>query len=260
MTLLFDHLFASPSRDYTCPLLIAHRGGAPNEIDNSAPAFEHAVSLAVDMLEFDVRQSGDGTLLLLHDPVVRAEGCRWVVKDTPFTQLRRFLPWLMTLDEYLERFGHARPFNLDMKTHGFESDVVNTLRKHDLVERAIISSGHTFSLRRLARLEPRLSLGLSRGHARTPVEFDVFFTGFLRYMSVLLPQLLRLSHAHAVMLHWNSIDAPLVERLHRNGFRVFAWTVDDAATAKSLVAMGVDSITSNHPAIIRAALDEATAT
>ncbi len=260
MTSLFDQLFPSASSQREIPLLIAHRGGAPDEIDNSAVAFEHAVSLDVDMLEFDVRQADDGSLVLLHDPVVFAEGRRWVVQDTTFRQLRDFLPWLMTLDEYLEHFGHARPFNLDIKTHGFESDVVNTLRRHGLIEQAIISSGHSFSLRRLARMEPRLSLGLSRGHARTAVEFDAFFNGFLRYMGVALPVLLRLSHAHAAMLHWQSIDAPLVERMHESGFRVFSWTVDDAATARSLAAMGVDSITSNHPAVIREALDEANAT
>ena len=237
------------------PLLIAHRGGAPNEIDNSPAAFEHALALDVDMLEFDVRQARDGTLVLLHDPDVFAEGRRWVVRDTPFAQLREVLPWLLTLDEYLERFGHTLPFNLDLKSYGFEAQVVAALGRHGLVDHATISSGHTFSLRRLSRLSSQLQLGLSRGHARTVVEFDAFFAAFERYLAVLLPILLRLSRAHAAMLHYQSIDARLVSHLHRAGFRVFAWTVDDPDVARSLAAMGVDSITSNHPALIREALD-----
>lgn len=206
------------------------------------------------MLEFDVRQAGDGVLVLQHDPVIHAEGRRWVVQDTSCHLLRRFLPTLLTLDECLERFGHALPFNLDLKTHGFETDVFDTLTRHGLVDSAMISCGHVVSLWRLSSRSSRLRLGLSRGHARTAVEFGAFVYAYERYMGLLLPLMLRLSRAHAAMLHYQSIDAPLVERLHASGYRVFAWTVDDAEAARSLVEMGVDGITSNHPALIGEAL------
>ncbi len=237
------------------PLLVAHRGGAPHEIHNSSAAFEYALKLDVDMLEFDVRQAGDGRLVLVHDPVVYAEGCRWVVQDTSSVQLRNFLPWLMTLEEYLDQFGHALPFNLDMKTHGYEVEVVDALRRHDAIDRALISSGHILSLRRLAGMSPELKLGLSRGHARTPVEIDAIFPVFERYMEFALPIMLKLAKAHAVMLHHDSVGRRLVERLHEKGFRVYTWTVDDAGTATELARIGVDGITSNHPALIGQALD-----
>ncbi len=238
------------------PLLIAHRGGAPNEVDNSAVAFEHALTLDVDMLEFDVRQASDGTLVLMHNPVVQAEGRRWVVADTPYAQLRSMLPWLLTLDEYLERFGHARPFNLDLKTHGFEQQLFVALRRHHLTDHALISAGHVHSLRRLRSLSQELQLGLSRGHARTPVEFDAFFALFERYFATMLPVMIRSARANAAMLHYQSIDAQVVRSLHQHGYRVFSWTVDDPQTARHLEELGVDGVTSNHPELIRAALHD----
>lgn len=236
-------------------LLVAHRGGAPDEIDNSAAAFEHGLTLSVDMLEFDVRRSGDGTLVLLHDPVVQGAGRRWVVQDTPYDQLRQFLPWLLTLDDYLERFGSALPFNLDMKTHGYEAEVVEALRRHRLVDHALISTGHIHSLRRLAQSSFGIELGLSRGHARTSVEFDAFFNTFERYLAVTLPPMLRCAAARATMLHHDCIDERLVDALHSAGFRVFAWTVDDPNRARVLAQIGVDGITSNRPALIRQSLE-----
>ncbi len=241
-------------------VLVAHRGGAPNELDNSAAAFEQALKLDVDMLELDVRQARDGTLVLLHDPVVHAEGRRWVVRDMQYDLLRTLLPRLLTLDEYLERFGQALPFVLDMKTHGYEREVIDALRRHAAVGRALISSGHIHSLRRLARFEPVVQLGLSRGHARTSVEFDTFVTVFERYMGIALPIMLRIARAQAVMLHYQSVDSRLVGRLHACGYRVFTWTVDNPDVARRLVGMGVDSITSNDPALIRQALDQLEAT
>ena len=237
------------------PLLIAHRGGASHEIHNSSAAFEYALKLDVDMLEFDVRQAGDGMLVLLHDPVVYANGHRWVVQDTPSGRLRQFLPLLLTLDEYLERFGHSLPFNLDMKTHGYEVEVVDALRRHGAIDQALISSGHILSLRRLAGLCPELNLGLSRGHARTTIEIDAVFSAFDRYMVFTLPIMLSLAKAHAVMLHHDSVSRRLVDTLHEAGFRVFSWTVDDADTATELARIGVDGITSNHPTLISQALD-----
>ncbi|MGA7669593.1 MAG: glycerophosphodiester phosphodiesterase [Nitrolancea sp.] len=238
------------------PLLIAHRGGVPDEQDNSAPAFERAMLLDVDMLEFDVRQAGDGALVLLHDPVVHAEGQRLVVSDTPSDLLRQLLSWMLTLDEFFERFGQALPFNLDMKTHGFEAEVVDALRRHGLVNRALISSGHIHSLRRIAGMMFGPTLGLSRGHARTSVEFDAFFRSFKRFEEISLPVMARLAKSGAVMLQHESVDERLVESLHCRGLRVFTWTVDDPTEARRLARIGVDGIASNRPALIGEALGE----
>ena len=194
------------------PLLIAHRGGAPHETDNSAAAFEHALTLDVDMLEFDVRQAGDGTLVLLHDPVVHCDGERLVVADTSTERLREKLPWMMTLDEFFDRFGRAHPFNLDMKTYGYEAEVVDALRRHKLVNSALISSGHIHSLRRIAGMTFGPTLGLSRGHARTSVEFDRLFEGFKRFEGFSLPLMATLARVGAVMLHHDSVDGRLSRR------------------------------------------------
>jgi glycerophosphoryl diester phosphodiesterase len=239
------------------PLIIAHRGGTPGEIENSAVAFTHAVDAGVDMLEFDVRQAGDGTLVLLHNPVLHADGRRWVVADCSVDQLRVIVPTLMTLDEYLETFGRRLPFNLDLKTHGFEADVVATLERHGLVEHAVISSGHTLSLRRLARLNGRIERGLSRGHAGSS-SLTVSPLALINrtYLQFALPWMIRVSKANAAMLQYHLADEALVERLHAVGCRVFAWTIDDGNEAAALAATGVDGITSNHPQRIRWALEQ----
>jgi glycerophosphoryl diester phosphodiesterase len=242
------------------PLIIAHRGGVPGEIENSAVAFEHALNLDVDMLEFDLRQAGDGQLVLSHNPVLHAAGHRWVVQDTPVDALREIVPTLLTLDEYLERFGHQRPFNLDLKTHGFEAATVTTLERHGLIDQAVISSGHTHSLRRLARLNSTLQRGLSRGHAESS-SLSVNPLSYLNraYLTFALPWMLRLAGANAAMIQYHLADADLVQRLHRAGYRVFAWTIDDGAEAAALAATGVDGITSNVPQRIRWALDQVAA-
>lgn len=48
-------------------ILAAHRGDRFNFPENTMPAFESAVKFGVDMIETDVRMTGDGELVLIHD-------------------------------------------------------------------------------------------------------------------------------------------------------------------------------------------------
>lgn len=47
--------------------ICAHRGASGNYPENTIPAFEQAVVLGCEMIEFDVRLTADGRMVLLHD-------------------------------------------------------------------------------------------------------------------------------------------------------------------------------------------------
>jgi glycerophosphoryl diester phosphodiesterase len=55
------------------------------------------------------------------------------------------------------------------------------------------------------------------------------------------------SWCQGLMLRWDALDQKVIDLLHDRGQWVAAWTVDDAAVAQDLLAMGVDNITSNFP-------------
>ena len=47
--------------------VIAHRGASSEEKENTLPAFERAIELGADFVEFDVQASSDGGLVVFHD-------------------------------------------------------------------------------------------------------------------------------------------------------------------------------------------------
>jgi glycerophosphoryl diester phosphodiesterase len=49
-------------------LVIAHRGASWDLPENTLPAFERAIELGADYVEFDVHAARDGSLVVCHDP------------------------------------------------------------------------------------------------------------------------------------------------------------------------------------------------
>ena len=63
--------------------------------------------------------------------------------------------------------------------------------------------------------------------------------------------------ATALWQEQSLIDAPLVDSLHRAGFRIYAWTVNDPDDMRRLLALQVDGLCSNFPDVVRRAVDGA---
>ena len=54
-------------------------------------------------------------------------------------------------------------------------------------------------------------------------------------------------HAKHYAFRYTLLNEQLIEKFHRDGIEVWAWTVDDKDTAYELAAMGVDGLITNHP-------------
>jgi glycerophosphoryl diester phosphodiesterase len=51
-------------------LIVAHRGGRSIAPPNTLEAFEHAIRIGADMVELDVRRTGDNELIVHHDEAI----------------------------------------------------------------------------------------------------------------------------------------------------------------------------------------------
>ena len=51
-------------------LVIGHRGAAGRYPENTFAAFDYAVGLGVDAIEFDLRITRDGVVVVIHDPTL----------------------------------------------------------------------------------------------------------------------------------------------------------------------------------------------
>jgi glycerophosphoryl diester phosphodiesterase len=221
------------------PLRVGHRGAAALAPENTLEAFEAALAHGVDAIEFDVVR-GEDRLEVAHEPGARGAPA---------------------LDEALEFLRtHDVAAHVDLKAVGREDELVAAIRRHDLVDRCVVSSFRAPSLRAIAALEPSLAraftypedrLGISR---RRPLAFLV--RGGLFAMRRVLPRriatMVERAEASAATLHHALVTPAAVAACHARGLAVWAWTVNDPTVAARLETWGADAIISDDPRIFRA--------
>ena len=221
-------------------LRIGHRGAAALAPENTIAALAMALELECDLVEVDVLQL-DGTLVLAHSPT-----------EVPAQ--------LATLDEALAFLALGRmAIQLDLKARGAEQALVETLQQRGLVERTVVSSFRSATLRTLHALEPGLRLGLTYPEDRYGVSgrraLAPLVSPALRAMRAALPRritwMLGAAEATAAMLHWQVVSKPAVERCHAAGVAVLAWTVGSREQVRVLDELGVDGVIADDPRILQ---------
>jgi glycerophosphoryl diester phosphodiesterase len=249
------------------PLRVGHKGAAAVEPENTLRSLERAVELGCDLVEFDVLDLHDGTLVLAHsDDLLEVShgAAHGRVRPRSLAALRDVAPALPTLDEALEFLSgrDAVGLQVDLKGSGFEDSVARAIRRHGLTERSVVSSFHAPSLLRLAAVEPSLARGLTypvdrHGLAQrrllTPVAVGVA-GGLRRALPHRIEGLLRRACASAAMLHWSVLSAAAVERAHAYGASVFAWTIDEEPLLARALSAGVDAVITNDPRIFHSSV------
>lgn len=215
------------------PLLrIGHRGAAALAPPNSLRALELALEAGVDIVEIDVLGLPGRGLILSHSS-------REVDQDPlPFDEALAFLA-----DQA------AVSVLADVKNAGYERELVETIRRHGLVDRSLVSTMELSILREVKRLEPdvRRSITFPRNRGRAAA---------LRRVPRVLPRrignLILRAEAAAATLNYRVVTQAVVERCHDLGAAVFVWTVNDAALVATLDALGVDGVITDDPSVFRA--------
>ena len=231
-------------------LRIGHKGAHHIAPGNTLASFDAALAHAVDMIEFDIlpedpERPSEGRLVLAHD---YSDGIADALDlDTGLAHLAS-LP-----------FAGIR-LDVDLKLPGYEDRVVEALRAHGLVDRALVSTMYMRSLVRLRTLEPALRLGWSvprirRDYAASPLLALPAHAGlvYLRRKVVSAARRhLAARRCDALMVNWRLVSRGLVRAVREEGGELYVWTVDDARRIRALEALGVTGVITNDPRLFTA--------
>lgn len=246
----------------TKPLIFAHRGASAYAPENTMAAFRRAQAMGAPGIELDIHRCASGELVVFHDDTTErvCPGTQYPIVDTPWTTLKTLDigSWKgnefsherpILLAELFEALGTSMYYDIEIKAgntqdRGAEKALADLLAAARIgPEHAVISSFNPIALRRFKAFAP------------------LYATAVIYCKSKQLPWYLRKGAGRYIAgcdyLKPEHVDVSkpmLFMHATLEGYPIVPWTVDDADTARSLIALGCAGIITNKPDIILTAL------
>jgi glycerophosphoryl diester phosphodiesterase len=225
----------APEKLATVVAVFAHRGASAVARENSLEAFCEARRLGADGVELDVRRSGDGALVVHHDPVIPGAGpvVTLCVADLP--------PEVPLLEAAVAACGDLL-INIELKDlpgePGYDPGqplaalVAGFVTEWGLASRVVVSSFDLAAIDLVRRADPVIPTAWL-----TPGGYDQ--QGALELV---------IDHGHTGLHpHHDGVSPELVGQAHEAGVIVNTWTVDEPDLMRRLAGAGVDGIITNRP-------------
>ena len=239
-------------------LNFAHRGAREAAPENTISAFLTAEIMGAHGVELDVMFSQDKELVVIHDwELDRTTDGAGLVRDYTMDAIRELDAgsWfregftgerIPTLQEVVEILEPETMINIELKsvspvTDGLEAAVVDVIQTYDLYGRVVVSSFNPIALLRVKQADKDIPVGLLYNENEkmldNPALDHILRKGW--FISILRPEQLH--------PHFDMVDEKYMEWARKKGFRVNAWTVNEAADLKRMLDLGVDGIITDRP-------------
>ncbi|MFW9902516.1 MAG: glycerophosphodiester phosphodiesterase [Candidatus Thorarchaeota archaeon] len=221
-------------------LIMAHRGASSIAPENTLKAFQKAIELNADYIEFDVYKSKDGEFVIWHDNAFsQKDGETSFIKDMTLANLKKIDigegETFTTLQELIELTKGKIGLNCEIKAQNIGKDIVGILKKENLTETTILSSFIFNELVSIKKLDSTLKLGLI-------LTKDMISP---RWVTKFCKKAIN-NNFFAIHPFWRTINKDIVEFAHSNGLLVNIWTyiyepIKDS-DLREVVKMGIDGL------------------
>jgi glycerophosphoryl diester phosphodiesterase len=242
------------------PAIIGHRGAAADAPENTVASFREAARQGAAMVEFDIKLTADGRLVVMHDDLLdRTTDGKGAVAETPLEAIQTldagawFAPGFKgslvpTLEETATVLGElGLAANIEIKPNpGQEAETAvaaaELLARHwpKQLPAPVISSFARESLAAMRDRAPDLPRGLLLWEK--PGDWSV------------AARALACRSVHCAARH---LTPDWAAEIKRQGYLLAVYTVNDADLAKRLRRWGADSIITDRPGALRREEDQA---
>ncbi len=218
-------------------IVIGHRGAAALAPENTLEGIRTAARCKADMVEVDIRLTKDGALVLMHDDTVdRTTNGKGKIEDFSLEEIKALdvngqkVP---TLDEALSLVRElGMGIIVEMKEEGIEELVAAALKE----SHAIVTSFYHSSLREMKELSDLKTGIIISSLPIKPVELALW--------------------ANADAIFPKRTNPRLFKEAHRQGIKVYPWTINTSEEASWLLRLGADGLVTDDPCLIRDAADQ----
>ena len=230
------------------PRVCAHRGFNSVAPENSMVAFGAAVALGADEIEFDLRVTADGQIVVNHDPTLdRCSNGTGKLSDHTLAQLREldFGSWygaefagiqIPTFEDVLKKYACHVVMNVHINTEDQSAiqKIISLVRKYDCVKYCYFMVSDDESIRCIQSLGKDLRICVGHDSAQPWSIVD-------RAIAL---------GAYKVQFFMKYVNQEMIDKAHEHGILCNMFYSDDPEQAENFLSMGIDTILTNRYQII----------
>ena len=235
--------------------MVAHRGVSGLEPENSIPAFIAAGNRSYFGVETDVHATADGKFVVIHDSqTARVAGDDINIEQSSYRLVREIR--LQNLGKLQRDAGMTADdvvYRPDLIIPSLE-EYITICKKYG--KKCVLELKGAFAPEMIARMVEEIR---ALDYLESVIFISFYFDNMVCLRELLPDQEMQflISRYDREVLgwlnqyHWDidinykALTKEAVDEIHANGHKVNCWTVDDKEMAETLVAWGVDFITSN---------------
>ncbi len=230
--------------------VIAHRGAAGAAPENTMASFQRAIVDKADWIELDVQENADDVVVVVHDndfmKVAQSDLKVWDATNEKLRDLdiggwyapeysNQRVP---TLHQALELAKDKLGVVIELKYYGhdrnLESRVVDIVEQTGMESDIMIMSLKIDGLRKAAALRPTWTRGLlNTASIGDLTRLDLDF----------------------LALNARAASTAMIKRAHKQGMKVYVWTINDPVQMSVMMSRGVDGIITDEPALARQVIE-----
>lgn len=216
-------------------LRIGHRGAGGHAPENTLAAIERGIALHAHLVEFDVRATSDGQLVLLHDATLdRTTNGHGPIANQFWSNVKQLTGGdgrpLPILADALRATSGRTGVMIEIKAEGIAKQICRTVQEVQLSGPVIYASflhDELLAIRRENHQAQTMAL-----IEAVPINRTAFATD---------------AQATHVGVAFETLTPSFLKSLHDHSLQVFVYTVNEPADIKTAKAMGVDGIISDYP-------------
>lgn len=233
------------------PRIVAHRGDACEQPENSLAGFITASRSGAEEIEFDLHFSADGKLIVIHDPTLdettwaKGEVASRAASELTSIRLRGGEGTVLAFEQLLDSVSESPlDFRIEVKKDARRNDyaglreaLIEILTTRKLLQRSVITSFDLSVLRPFASAGFRTAMWYSKTYRP---DADAF------------PQQLekmRDCGVADIAILGRELNEAKLEMLRREQCRVGVWTINGPSRIDYWLRMPVDYVVTDQPAL-----------
>lgn len=227
-------------KNHNSALIIAHRGAKSlARVENTMEAFQIAIDMKIKMVEFDVRKTKDGKIIVFHNDHIQKIKLNSLTYEALCEQtiLEQYHPPLF--EDVLKTCTGKIMLDIELKEEGYEAEVLDLLKKYYKPDLYIITSFLDCVIKKVKHLNPAIKVGLLIGLEKaSPIQ---------RLSEFFPVRRLKNTKADFLVANYRLVTPWLIRHCKKHGYDIYVWTVNVDGIYSKLIRRKVSGIITDFP-------------